>query len=408
MSTSAASSPAPAARGKGVFRSLGPSLITAAVVVGPGTITVASKLGAGLGYALLWVILLSVTFMWLFTTMAARVAILNKESLLSVAARLYGRPLAIAVGALAFLVTTAFQLSNYLACATALTALSGVGEPVWIAVVGAGGLVFLFVRQLYGFAEKAMSVLVFAMVAAFFVNLVASKPALTEVATGLVPRAWPAEFTGLAMAMVATTFSVIAALYQGALARQKGWREEDLGLSRREAAVGLGLLATISCVIMITAGTVLRGVQVDSAAVMAEQFRPVLGPVAVWLFSLGFLAAGFSSVVINPMVGGGLFSDGLGLGAGVNERWPRILTAVGMVAGMVTAWLTLRAGSAIEGIVWAQRSTVLAVPLCAAVLIVLANDRRAVGVHRNGWVANVVAGLALAVLIALNILRLRG
>jgi Mn2+/Fe2+ NRAMP family transporter len=79
-----------------------------------------------------------------------------------------------------------------------------------------------------------------------------------------------------------------------------------------------------------------------------------------------------------------------------------------MVAGMVTAWLTLRAGSAIEGIVWAQRSTVLAVPLCAAVLIMLANDRRAVGVHRNGWVANVVAGLALAVLIALNILRLRG
>lgn len=115
MTSSAASSSAPAARSKGLLRSLGPSLITAAVVVGPGTITVASKLGAGLGYAMLWVILVSVAFMWLFTTMAARVAILNADSLLSVAARLYGRPLAMLVGGLAFVVTTAFQLSNYLA-----------------------------------------------------------------------------------------------------------------------------------------------------------------------------------------------------------------------------------------------------------------------------------------------------
>lgn len=253
-----------------------------------------------------------------------------------------------------------------------------------------------------------MSVLVFAMVLAFFVNMVVARPDWAAVAGGVIPSAWPAGFTTLIMAMVATTFSVIAALYQGALAQQKGWTEADLGLSRREAALGLGLLASLSCVIMITAGTVLRGAQVDSAAVMAEQFRPVLGPIPVWMFSLGFLAAGFSSVVTNPMVGGGLLSDGLGLGSAVNGKWPRVLTAVGMVAGMGTAYVTLKAGSAIEGIVWAQPTTVLAVPLCAAVLIVMANDRRAVGEHRNGWIANTVAGLALAVLITLNVMRLLG
>lgn len=408
MASIVSSSAASAAPRPGLWRSLGPSLITASVVIGPGTITVASKLGAGLGYAMLWVVAVAATFMWLFATMAARVAILNRDSLLSVVARLYGRPLAVLMGVLSFLVTTAFQLSNYLACATALTVLSGVGETVWIGVVGAGGLFFLLVRQLYRFVEKAMAALVFAMVLAFVLNLVAARPPVGAVLTGFIPSAWPEGFTALIMAMVATTFSVIAALYQGALARQKGWTEADLGLSRREALVGLGLLATISMVIMITAGTVLRGVEVNSAAVMAEQFRPVLGPVAVWLFSLGFLSAGFSSVVINPMVGGGLLSDGLGLGAGVNERWPRLLTAIGMVAGVLTAYLTLRSGSAIEGIVWAQRTTVLAVPLCAIVLIVLANDRRAVGAHRNGWIANAVGAAAIIVLIVMNILRLRG
>ena len=138
----------------GLLKSLGPSLITAAVVIGPGTITVASKLGAANGYSFLWVVAGAAIFMWLFATMAARVGILNDDSLMSVVARLYGRPVAVIVGLLAFIVTTAFQLGNYLACATALTTLSGISEPVWIGIVGLGGLVFLLVRQLYRFAEQ--------------------------------------------------------------------------------------------------------------------------------------------------------------------------------------------------------------------------------------------------------------
>lgn len=392
----------------GVWRSLGPTLITAAVVIGPGTITVASKLGAGQGYDQLWVILVSAVFMWTFVTMAVRVAIVSDESLLSVVARLYGRWLAVLVGVLSFTVVTAFQLSNYLACATALTALSGISENTWIAIVGAGGLFFLLVRQLYRAAEKLMSVLVFAMVAAFVVNMIVARPDWGAVAAGIVPERWPKEINGLVVAMVATTFSVIAAFYQGALARQKGWDVKDLPLSRREAAVGLGLLATISCVILITAGTVLRGTPVTSAAALAGQFEPVMGPIAVWIFSVGFLAAAFSSVVINPMVGGGLLSDGLRLGDGVNDKWPRILTGVAMLAGIVLAYLTLRSGTALEGIVWAQHSTVLAVPFCAIMLMIMANDPRAVGAHRNGRITNAIASVAIAVLLVLSVFRLLG
>ena len=391
-----------------LWKALGPTLITAAVVIGPGTITVASKLGAGQGYSYLWVVVGAGIFMWLFTTMAARVGILNQESLMTVMARLYSRPVAVIVGVLAFTVATAFQLSNYLACATALTTLSGISENVWIGAVGAGGLVFLLVRHLYRFAERIMSILVFSMVAAFFVNLIFARPNWGGVAQGLLPRTWPAEINPLVLAMVATTFSVIAALYQGMLARQKGWTAADLPLSRREAAVGIGLLGAISCVIMITAGTVLRGVNVTSAAVLGGQLEPVLGPMAVWLFSMGFLAAGFSSVVINPMVGGGLLSDALGLGDRVDSKWPRLLTGAGMLTGIVLAYITFSAGSVLDGIVLAQSATIIAVPLCAIVLVMLANDKRAVGIHRNGWISNTIAGVAVAVLITMSMIRLFG
>lgn len=185
-STASAAVASPASsRKRGVLASLGPTMITASVVIGPGTITVSSKLGAGQGYAYLWVIVVAAIFMWLFATMAARVTMVSGESLMTVVARLYGRPLAVVVGVLAFVVTTAFQLGNYLASATALTTLTGVHEGVWVAVVGACGLFFLGVRQLYRLAERVMSVLVFAMVAAFFVNMIAARPDWTGVAAGV-------------------------------------------------------------------------------------------------------------------------------------------------------------------------------------------------------------------------------
>lgn len=393
---------------RSLLRSIGPTLVTASVVIGPGTITIASKLGAGQGYGLLWVVLFASWFMWLFATMSVRVAVTSGQSLPGAIARAYGRPAAVLMGILAFVVTTAFQLSNYLACATALNAITGISEALWILVVGLGGMAFLVARHLYRFAERAMAVLVFAMVVSFFANMAASRPDWSEVATGLVPSMWEPGTGGLVIAMFATTFSVIAAIYHGTLALQKGWTTHDLPLSRQEAAIGIGLLATITAVIMVTAAAALRGQEINSAAVLAEQFRPALGPLAVWMFSLGFLAAGFSSVIINPMVGGGLLADGLGLGSNTNEKWPRLLTAVGMVAGVVTAYLTLRSGSALEGIVMAQRATIVAVPLCAILLVLAANNPRLMGEACNRWPANVAAIIAIILLVAINVFRLLG
>ena len=60
--------------------------------------------------------------------MVARIGVLNERSLLSLTAQHYGRWLAVAVGLLAFLVTASFQMSNYLACSTALESLTGWSE----------------------------------------------------------------------------------------------------------------------------------------------------------------------------------------------------------------------------------------------------------------------------------------
>ena len=401
-----ANNDAPSGERTGLLRSLGPGFIIAAVVIGPGSITVASKIGAAVGTQLLWAIVVAGSFMMLFTSMSARIGVLSKQSLLTSVATYYGRWLAVLMGVLAFVVCASFQMGNYLACGTALTTLTGIGEMVWMAMIGLIALVFIFAaRRLYQTLEKVMLALVVVMLAAFIGNLVVAKPNLLAVMSGFVPTAWPVAMTGLVIAMAATTFSVIAALYQSTLAQQKGWGVKDLRTGTNDSLAGIGVLLGISLIITITSATVLRGATIDNAAHLSSQLQPLLGYTAVLLFSLGFLAASFSSTVVNAMIGGGLLADSLGMSANVNALPSRLFTALAMGVGMAAGAYTLHTGTPIEGIVLAQKTTILAVPLCALVMIILANDRRVVGERRNSSAANMWAVFAFLALVAMSIFR---
>lgn len=425
------------------WKQLGPGLITAAVVIGPGSITIASKVGAKMGPDLVWALALAGGFMMLFTSMAARIGVLNEVSALSLMTRHYGRWLAIACGVLSFTVAAAFQSGNYVACATALESLTGMSVNLWMAFVGVIALIFVFgAKKLYRSLEKVMTALVAVMLVCFVLNLtvavprfgialvmavvfaagwrmknrsaamalktgsgigflavLATTPELAQFVGGLIPKMWLSEDAGLVAGMTATTFSVIAGLYQSTLAQQKGWRKEQVGIATREALTGISVLICVSLMIMMTSAIVLRGEEIKNAAELAEQLSPLMGGAGKIVFSLGFLAAAFSSTVINAMIGGGLLADGFGLGSNVNSMNNRAFTALAMAVGLGVGFYGLSNTDPLGAIVWAQRMTILAVPLVAITLVVMANDRRIVGEHRNRAWQNVVAVFAVGVLL---------
>jgi Mn2+/Fe2+ NRAMP family transporter len=54
--------------------------------------------------------------------------------------------------------------------------------------------------------------------------------------------------------------------------------------------------------------------------------------------------------------------------------------------------------SPVTSLLLAQASTLLAVPICAILLLILANDRRLMGNHKNGIVLNLIGALGFCVL----------
>jgi Mn2+/Fe2+ NRAMP family transporter len=97
---------------KEIVKSLGPGFIIAAVVLGPGSITVASRIGAQYGYSFLWVIVLAAIFMVTYTSMGVRFGVYNNKSILQSIADNYGRWFAIIIGFLLFYRLPVFSLET--------------------------------------------------------------------------------------------------------------------------------------------------------------------------------------------------------------------------------------------------------------------------------------------------------
>jgi len=374
---------------------IGPAFVIAAVVLGPGSVTVMSKLGARHGYAMLWLALLAGALMAGFVTLFMRFGISSNKSFLQHCADTWGRWFAALAGISMFYIAAAFQFGNNIGVATAINSLitpaaeegkeavAPVPAWVWPVAFNALALGFLFsFRRIYTILERMMTLLVVIMLAAFFINLFFAEPRWGEVGLGLIPSFPEGLDWMVAAGLVATTFSIVGAIFQTYLVRARGWTKDDYGKGVADSISGIGMLTLISMVIMVTSAAVLhpRKIAIETAGDMAAQLESLLGAGAKVIFCVGFGCAAFSSFLVNAMIGGTLLSDGLGLSEDINSRPAKICSAASLLVGMVVALIVTCSPDVdfAEALVAGQAGTLLAIPLAVlATLVVLFAPREA-------------------------------
>jgi len=391
---------------KDVFKAVGPGFIIAAVVLGPGSITVASKIGSVYGYQLLWVIVIAGIGMAMFTTMSARFGVSHDESILQSVAETYGRWFAVLIGIAAFLSATSFQFGNNLGVATAMKALTGINESVWPLIFTPLGIILVFwAKNLYKLLEKLILVLVLVMILAFLINLFFARPNLIALLKGFLPLRTPKGSFNEVAALVGTTFVLHGCLYQSYLVQDKGWKLPDMKRGMRDTIMGIVILGSVTTLVIMTSAAALhpRNIVVTSAADMALQLEALFGRSAKFIFSTGLWAAAFSSLVVNSIMAGGLLSDGLGLGRTMQEKAPKLFTALTMLIGMVIA--VFFRGDVVYALVLAQASSLFAVPAIGIGLFLLLNNKKVMGKFKNSLLQNIIAILGL-ILILIMVYRM--
>lgn len=375
-----------------IFKSFGPGFIIAATVLGPGSITVASRIGSEYGYAFLWVIVIATVFMITYTAMAARFGVVNHKSILQTMAENYGRWFAIVIGISAFLSSSSFQFGNNLGIGIGMEGITGIPERVWPLVFTSMGIVLIFrARNLYKLLERVMMFMVLLMILAFFLNLMLTRPEIVPLARGFVPSSLSSGSLSIVAALMATSFSLAAALYQSYLAQDKGWKLGNMKNSLKDTYTGILLLALISLTVLLTSAAALhpRGILVNSAADMALQLEALFGGYAKIFFSVGLCAASFSSMMVNSVIGGGLLADGFGLGRSMNKGITKIFIMAVLLIGMLVA--VFFRGNVIYAMIMAQASSMLAVPFIALGLFLVLNNKKVMGKHRNNIFQNIIA-----------------
>ena len=383
-------------------QSIGPGLITACVVIGPGSILTSSKIGASEGYSKVWVVLVSVFFMLTYTQLAARLGVASQNSVGDLIRRHAGRPLAVLIGLGVFFISAAFQFGNNLGVHSALATVAEFDY--WIFLVNGIVIICMFAfRNLYQLLERLMTWLVGLMLVSFALNLWFAKPSAGDFVAGMVPTFSSESFSIALLGLVGTTFVISAAYYQSYLVRFKGWQAEDLHKGLIDARTSALLMALITLMIMSTAAAVLRGKELASVSDVANQLQPLFGDKGRLIFALGLFSAAFSSFLVNSMIGGFILSDGLNLGDRPEQLAPRICSAFVLIVGMFVALYVIKTGKKpVDAIVAAQAMTVLAAPLLAGMLLWLTNQTAVMGSMRNGPWLNASAGLGLLLLVMMS------
>ena len=384
---------------------LGPGIITAALVFGPSKMTITSKMGADYSYGLLWVILVAIFFMMVFTTMGARIGAQNKDSLLTLIRNKFGKPVSLLIGIGIFLVATSFQAGNSTGVAISISEASGTNPKIWIVVFNVLGITLLFFRSFYKVLEKIMIGLVLLMLFSFLTTAALVLPNLSEMIKGLTPSV-PTGSTGLIIAFIASCFSLVGAFYQSYLVQErKKLSLSNLpdGTERLSSRVGILILGIMSAAVMICAANVLhtQGIKVTSASDMGKALEPLLGDYASQPFLIGLFGSSFSSLIGNAVLGGSLLGDTFGYSGSLDNSMVKIFISLVMIAGSLIA--ILFGNLPLELIVFAQSITIFLVPFIGITMYLIGNDKAIMKENVNSKITKIWGALGLLLIIGLAI-----
>ncbi|MCS7468443.1 divalent metal cation transporter [Stieleria sp. ICT_E10.1] len=376
---------------KRILQAVGPAIIVAAVVLGPGSILTSSKVGASLGLLGLPVVFAATVLMIAMVALSARLGAVYKNSPCDELATRLGRPVAVVIGVTLFTLVAFFQSSNNIALIGGVEPMFG-DDPLPLAaraivLLAVNGLVIAslyLLKNLYRSVEGLMKLLIGLMTLAFLFNFVVifvSPPDFERV----VPEAALDVFALLGM--IGTTFSVGGAFYQAYLVKEKGWGIGEVRQGMIDSIVSMTVLGLITSMILVTSWRVFYGnpdgVALSSVGDVARQLEPLFGASAKIIFCTGILAGALSSFLVNALIGGTVMSDSLGKGSKLDDKWPLHLTTAALLVGMCVAIASLaREGSTVHLITIAQACTVLGIPALAAALIYLGTRKELTGARK--------------------------
>ncbi len=393
-------------------RELGPGLITGAADDDPSGIATYSQAGAAFGYSTLWIALITLPLMAAVQLMCARIGIVTRSGLASVLRAHY--PRSVLWGACALLVVgntvnIAADLGGMAAAAELLTGIPA----TWFVPAFTALIMGLLVFASYERMTKVLKWLTLALLSYVFAAFLAEPDLLDALRGTFTPHvAWTKEYLLMLVAILGTTISPYLFFWQAAQNAEQDahWRgksaerptravQRELRAAARDVNAGMAFSNAIMFFIILTSAATLHRAglhDVQTTEQAAQALRPLAGRWASVLFAAGLVGTGMLGVPVLAGSAAYAVAGAASWRAGMDETVHTAKQFYGViaVAMLVGTALSIAHANPIKLLIGSAVINGLLAPPLIALILIVCNNREAMGSHRNGRWLNVLGGVA--------------
>jgi NRAMP (natural resistance-associated macrophage protein)-like metal ion transporter len=400
---------------RGIFRALGPGLVTGAADDDPSGIATYSQVGAQYGFQMAWVLLFSYPLMAVIQAISARIGLVTGHGIAQNLRRHYPHWLLRAVVLLLLVANIANLGADLGAMGSALELLIGgptLAYTIIFAALCVGLEIFLSYAR-YAAILKWLTLSLFTYVAVVFVVHVPWGQALRQ--TFIPQIAFDSNQAMALVAVLGTTISPYLFFWQASQEVEEKLKRNakllftgpsdtqgELERIRTDTWVGMGFSNLISWFIIIAAAATLHAhgiTQIGTAGQAAEALRPIAGNFSFAIFALGIIGTGMLAVPVLAGSGAYAVCESFNWVEGLDHKLhdAQAFYAVIALSTFLGALLNFLHVDPIKALYWsAILNGVLAGPIMAAMMLIATNRKimGALALPRTmtiaGWVATLV------------------
>ena len=393
-----------------MFAFAGPAYLVSVGYMDPGNWATDLEGGARFGYRLLWVLVMSNAMAVLLQTLSARLGIVSGRDLAQACRETYPRLITYSLWVLCEIAIAACDLAEVLGAAIGLNLLFHLPLLAGVAITALDTLLVLWFQR-FGIRiiEAVILALITVIATCFCIEIFLSKPAISEMVTGLIPRLDISNLY-IAIAILGATVMPHNLYLHSALVqtRQIGRTREARHIACHynfiDSLVALNGALLVNAAILVVAGTVFfkRGIIVTEIQQAHLLLAPLLGTsLASVVFAVALLCSGQSSTLTGTLAGQ-IVMEGF-LNFRMRPWLRRLITrSLAIIPAAITIYIAGEHG-VYQLLILSQVILSMQLPFAIIPLVHFTSDHRRMGEFANrAWVVG-LSWVTAAVILVLNV-----
>lgn len=396
------------------WKLLGPGLVTGASDDDPSGIATYSQAGAAYGLSTLWTSIIAFPLMASIQQMCARIGLVTSHGLTGTLKQHYPRPILYLMLLFSFPAIVMNIGANIAGMGAVGNLLFPSIDATFFSVFFTLVLLGLIIYLPYQRIATILKYLCIVMLVYFIVPFL-YKQNFTEIlsATFIPTIKFDKDFVAILVGILGTTISPYLFFWQASVeVEEMKNKKKHLVVNKKiihdmkqDVDFGMTFSGLVMYFIILTTGTVLfkGGIhQIDTVEQAATALKPLAGNLAYLLFAIGIIGTGLISI---PVLSGSLsyiFTETFGWEQGLDKKFHEakgfyVIIAISLLLGLSLNYIGI---SPIQSLIYTAVLYGLTSPVLIAMILHISNNKKIMGQHVNGWLANVMGFTALIIMTA--------